>query len=145
MTGTVAQDQKHAIVGAVAGALAIAALAMLSASPAHAGPDMTKSEEWKYLLGTWCMRSDEGDLPVVHFLDACVPDKHETKIIIGEDGYEWVDKYGETTTCRYISGKAHFDKTIAANTRKVACTFSTLFHVARTTETTNCSVADHGR
>jgi hypothetical protein len=83
---------------------------VLSASAAHAGPEIPKSQSWNYLLGTWCVRPGERDLLGVYFgvnRNECFPDKHESKIIIGEDGYEWVD--GETTTC--------FDKTIDATTK----------------------------
>jgi hypothetical protein len=94
---------------------ACAALAALSASPAQAG---SKSQSWNDLLGTWCMLPGDGDNLGVYFgvqRKECLFDEHENKIIIGEDGYEMVD--GETATCRYVSGKARFDKTIDATTK----------------------------
>jgi len=43
--------------------------------------------------------------------------ENEAKLIIGENGYTW--ERGDALSCRYSSGKARFDNTIAATGKAV--------------------------
>jgi uncharacterized protein YecT (DUF1311 family) len=49
---------------------------------------------------------------------------NEETLIIGENGYSWEHEY--ELSCRYSSGKARFDNTIAASTKTVS---GWVFHI----------------
>jgi hypothetical protein len=94
----------------------VAALLMASSAP-HALPELSKTESWKLTLGTWCVAdhpSDDGAYVGIA-RDEC--GENEATLIIGENGYTW--ERDEGLSCRYSSGKARFDNTIAASTKTV--------------------------
>jgi hypothetical protein len=94
----------------------VAAL-LMATSASHARSELSKIESWKLTLGTWCVAdhpSDDG--PYVGIArDEC--GENEATLIIGENGYTW--ERDEGLSCRYSSGKARFDNTIAASTKTV--------------------------
>ena len=90
---------------------------LIAISAAHASPALSKIESWKLTLGTWCVAdhpSDDGAYVGIA-RDEC--GENEATLIIGENGYTW--ERDEELSCRYSSGKAHFDKTIPASTKTV--------------------------
>ena len=88
----------------------IAALVMAT-SAAHARPELSKTQSWKLILGTWCP-SDKGAYVGIA-RDQC--GENEETLIIGDNGYRWEREEG--LSCRYSSGKARFDNTIPASTK----------------------------
>jgi len=94
----------------------IAALVMAT-SAAHARPELSKTESWKLTLGTWCVgdHPNDNEAYVGIARDQC--GENEATLVIGENGYTWQREEG--LSCRYSSGKARFDNTIAASTKTV--------------------------
>jgi hypothetical protein len=94
----------------------VAAL-LIAISAAHASPPLSKIGSWKLTLGTWCVAdhpSDDGAYVGIA-RDQC--GENEATLVIGENGYTW--ERDEGLSCRYSSGKARFDNTIAASTKTV--------------------------
>jgi hypothetical protein len=91
--------------------------ALLMASAAHARPELSKTESWKLTLGTWCVgdHPNDNEAYVGIARDQC--GENEATLVIGENGYTWERE--EALSCRYSSGKARFDNTIAASTKTV--------------------------
>jgi len=89
---------------------------LIAISAAHASPALSKIESWKLTLGTWCVADHPSDGAYVGIArDEC--GENEATLIIGENGYRW--ERGEGLSCRYSSGRARFDNTIAASTKTV--------------------------
>ena len=98
-------------------ALTSVAALLMATSAAHARPELSKTESWKLTLGTWCVAeqpSDDGAYVGIA-RDEC--GENEATLFIGENGYTW--ERDEGLSCRYSSGKARFDPTIAASTKTV--------------------------
>ena len=94
----------------------VAAL-LIGISTAHASPPLSKTESWKLTLGSWCVAdhpTDDGAYVGIA-RDEC--GENEATLVIGENGYTWERDKG--LSCRYSSGKARFDNTIAASTKTV--------------------------
>jgi hypothetical protein len=98
----------------------VAALSMPYAMAAHARPELSKEQSWKLIQGTWCVdQSDETLYGISR--NECTGD--ELKLIIKDKGFE----YGAGGYfCKYVSGKARFDKTIPASTKTVGVY---IFHI----------------
>jgi len=94
----------------------VAAL-LMATSAAQARPELSKTESWKLTLGTWCVgdHPNDNEAYVGIARDQCGED--EATLVIGENGYTWEREEG--LSCRYSSGKARFDNTIAASTKTV--------------------------
>jgi len=89
----------------------------MATSAAHARPELSKTESWKLTLGTWCVgdHPNDNEAYVGIARDQC--GENEATLVIGENGYTWQREEG--LSCRYSSGKARFDNTIAASTKTV--------------------------
>ncbi len=94
----------------------IAALVMAT-SAAHARPELSKTQSWKLTQGTWCVGDQPSDNEAYVGIarDKCGED--ENTLIIRENGYLWEHEDG--LSCRYLSGRARLDNTIAASTKTV--------------------------
>jgi hypothetical protein len=94
----------------------VAAL-LAATSAAHARSELSKSESWKLTLGTWCVADHPSDDGAYIGIARNECGENEAKLIIGENGYTW--ERDDALSCRYSSGKARFDNTIAATTKAV--------------------------
>jgi len=94
----------------------IAALLMVT-SVAHARPELSKTQSWKLILGTWCVGDHPSDNEAYVGIARDQCGENEETLIIGENGYRWEREEG--LRCRYSSGKARFDNTIPASTKTV--------------------------
>ena len=90
---------------------------LMATSAAHARSGLSKTESWKLILGTWCVADHPSDDGAYFGIarDQCA--ENEATLIIGENGYTWERNGG--LSCRYSSGRARFDNTIAASTKTV--------------------------
>jgi len=95
---------------------AIAALVMAT-SAAHARPELSKTQSWKLILGTWCVGDHPSDNEAYFGIRRDKCGENEETLIIGENGYSWEHEDG--LRCQYSSGKARFDNTIPASTKTV--------------------------
>ena len=95
---------------------AIAALVMAT-SAAHARPELSKTQSWKLILGTWCVDDHPSDNEAYFGIRRDKCGENEETLIIGESGYSWEHEDG--LLCQYSSGKARFDNTIPASTKTV--------------------------
>ena len=95
---------------------AIAALVMAT-SAAHARPELSKTQSWKLILGTWCVGDHPSDNEAYFGIRRDKCGENEETLIIGENGYSWEHEDG--LLCQYSSGKARFDNTIPASTKTV--------------------------
>src|SRR5262249_54909454 len=92
----------------------VAALLMVT-SAAHARPELSKTQSWKLILGTWCVGdhpSDNGAYVGIR-RDKC--GENELTLIIRENEYRWEREEG--LSCRYLSGRARVDNTIPTSTK----------------------------
>jgi hypothetical protein len=94
----------------------VAAL-LIATSASHARPELSKTESWKLTLGTWCVGDHPSDNEAYVGLARDQCGENEATLIVGENGY--VREREEGLSCRYSSGKARFDNTIAASTKTV--------------------------
>ena len=94
----------------------IAALVMAT-SAAHARPELSKTQSWKLILGTWCVGDHPSDNGAYVGIARDQCGENEETLIIGENGYRWEREEG--LSCRYSSGKARFDNTIPASIKTV--------------------------
>jgi hypothetical protein len=101
----------------------VAAL-LMATSVAHARPELSKTQSWKLILGTWCVGNHPNDTKAyVGFRrDEC--GENEATLIIGENGYSW--EHDDGLRCQYSSGNARFDNTIPASTKTVGVW---IFHI----------------
>jgi len=95
----------------------IAALVMAT-SAAHARPELSKTQSWKLILGTWCVGDHPSDNGAYVGIARDQCGENEETLIIGENGYRWEREEG--LSCRYSSGRARFDNTIPASTKTVS-------------------------
>jgi hypothetical protein len=95
----------------------VAAL-LIAISAAHASPALSKTESWKLTLGTWCVADHPSDHGAYVGIARDECGKNEARLTIGENGYTW-ERDEEGLSCRYSSGKARFNNTIAASTKTV--------------------------
>jgi hypothetical protein len=101
----------------------VAAL-LIATSVAHARPELSKTQSWKLILGTWCVGDHPSDNEAYSGIRRDKCGENEETLIIGENGYSWEREEG--LSCRYSSGKARFDNTIAASTKTVG---GWVFHI----------------
>jgi hypothetical protein len=94
----------------------IAAL-LIATSAAHARPELSKTQSWKLILGAWCVGDHPSDNKAYSGIRRDKCGENEETLIIGENGYSW--EHEDELRCRYSSGKARFDNTIAASTKTV--------------------------
>jgi len=94
----------------------VAAL-LIATSAAHARPKFSKTHSWKLTLGAWCVGDDPSDNEAYVGIARDQCSENEAILIIGENGYRWEREEG--LSCRYSSGKARFDNTIPASTKRV--------------------------
>jgi hypothetical protein len=94
----------------------IAAL-FLATGAAHARSELSKTQSWKLILGTWCVGDHPSDSRAYVGIAKDQCGENEETLIIGENGYRWEREEG--LSCRYSSGKARFDNTIPASTKTV--------------------------
>ena len=94
----------------------IAAL-LMATSAAHARPELSKTQSWKLILGTWCVGDQPSDNEAYFGIRRDKCGENEETLIIGENGYSW--EYEDRLRCQYSSGRARFDNTIAASTKTV--------------------------
>jgi hypothetical protein len=80
-------------------------------------PELSKSESWKLTLRTWCVADHPANNGAYIGMARDECGENEAKLIIGENGYTW--ERDEALSCRYSSGKARFNNTIAASTKAV--------------------------
>src|SRR5262245_43082029 len=94
----------------------IAAL-LMATSAAQSRPELSKTQSWKLILGTWCVgdQPSDNEAYVGTRRDKCGED--EQTLIIRENGYSW--EHEDRLRCQYSSGRARFDNTIAASTKTV--------------------------
>jgi hypothetical protein len=97
--------------------LASVAAWLMAMSAAHARPESSKTKSWKLTLGTWCVGDQPSDNAAYVGIAKDQCGENEATLIIGENGYRWEREEG--LSCRYSSGKARFDNTIAASTKTV--------------------------
>ncbi len=97
--------------------LAGVAALLMATSAAHARPELSKTQSWKLTQGTWCVgdQPNDNEAYVGIARDKCGED--EKTLIIRENGYLWEREDG--LSCRYLSGRARLDNTIAASTKTV--------------------------
>jgi len=97
---------------------------LMATSAANARPELAKTKSWKLTLGTWCVddHPTDNEAYVGIARDKCNED--EQTLIIQDDGYRW--EHEEAVSCRYLSGKARFDRTIPASTKTVGVW---IFHI----------------
>src|SRR5262249_31524823 len=95
---------------------AIAALVMAT-SAAQARSELSKTQSWKLILGTWCVGDHPSDNGAYVGIARDQCGENEETLIIGENGYRWEREEG--LSCRYSSGRARYDNTIAASTKTV--------------------------
>jgi hypothetical protein len=69
------------------------------------------------MLGTWCVGDHPSDNEAYSGMRRDKCGENEETLIIGENGYSW--EHEDELRCRYSSGKARFDNTIAASTKTV--------------------------
>jgi hypothetical protein len=93
----------------------VAAL-LIATSAAHTR-ELSKSQSWKRIQGTWCVGNHPTDNEAYAGIarDKCGDD--EQTLIIRDNGYRWEHEDG--LNCRYLSGKARFDNAIPASTKTV--------------------------
>src|SRR5215467_12392394 len=94
---------------------AVAAL-LMATSAAHARP-VSKTQSWKRIQGTWCVGDQPSDNEAYVGIARNKCGEDEKTLIIRENGYLWEHEDG--LSCRYLSGRARLDKTIAASTKTV--------------------------
>jgi len=86
---------------------------LIATSAAYARPELSKTQSWSLLLGTWCVGdhpSDNGAYAGIR-KDKC--GENEETLVIGENGYGWEHwEHEHELRCLYSSGKAHFDNNI---------------------------------
>jgi hypothetical protein len=97
--------------------LAGIAASLMATSAAYARPELSKSQSWKFIQGTWCVSDHPSDNEAYVGIARDKCDENEQILIIRENGYNWehVDGLG----CQYSSGKARFDNNITASTKTV--------------------------
>ena len=98
-------------------ALTSVAALLMATSAAHARPELSKTQSWKLTLGSWCVAEQPSDDGVYVGIARDECGENEATLFIGENGYTW--ERDEGLSCRYSSGKARFDPTIAASTKTV--------------------------
>jgi hypothetical protein len=96
----------------------------MAASVAHARPELSKTQSWKLILGTWCVGDYPSDNEAYSGIRRDKCGENEETLIIGENGYSWEHEDG--LRCRYSSGRARYDNTIAASTKTVG---AWVFHI----------------
>ena len=94
----------------------VAAL-LMATSAVHARPELSKTQSWKLILGTWCVGDQPSDNEAYVGIRRDKCGENEETLIIGESGYSWEHK--DRLRCQYLSGRARFDNTIAASTKTV--------------------------
>jgi hypothetical protein len=97
--------------------LAGVAVLLMATSAAHARPELSKTQSWKLILGTWCVGDHPSDNEAYSGIRRDKCGENEETLIIEENGYSW--EHQDKLRCRYSSGKARFDNTIAASTKTV--------------------------
>jgi hypothetical protein len=98
--------------------LAGVAVLLMATSAAHARPELSKTQSWKLILGTWCVGdqpSDNGAYVGIR-RDKC--GENEQTLVTRENGYRW-EREEDGLSCRYLSGRAWLDSTVAASTKTV--------------------------
>jgi hypothetical protein len=90
---------------------------LIATSVAHAHPELSKTQSWKLILGTWCVGDHPSDNEAYSGIRRDKCGENEETLIIGENGYSW--EHEDELRCRYSSGKARFDNTIAASTKTI--------------------------
>jgi hypothetical protein len=101
----------------------VAAL-LMAASAAHARSELSKTDSWKLTLGTWCVADHPSDDGAYIGIARDVCGENEATLTLEENGYTW--ERDEGLNCRYSSGKARFDNTIAVSTKTVG---AWVFHI----------------
>jgi hypothetical protein len=91
---------------------------LMTTSVAHAPPELSKTQSWKLMLGTWCVGDHPSDNEAYSGIRRDKCGENEETLIIGENGYSW-EREEDGLRCRYSSGKARFDNTIPASTKTV--------------------------
>ena len=93
------------------------AVLLMATSVAHARPELSKTQSWRLILGTWCVGDHPSDNAAYSGIRRDKCGENEETLILEENGYSW--EHEDELRCRYSSGKARFDNTIAASTKTV--------------------------
>jgi hypothetical protein len=86
---------------------------LMATSAADARPQLSKTQSWRLILGTWCVGDQPSDNEAYFGIRRDKCGENEETLIIGENGYSW--EYEDVLRCQYSSGRARFDKTIDAS------------------------------
>jgi len=90
---------------------------LMATSAAYARPELSKSQSWKLIQGTWCLADPPSDNEAYVGIARDKCDENEQTLIIRENGYRWEREDG--LRCQYSSGRARFDNAIPASTKTV--------------------------